>query len=190
MKHAARHIIHEIYSDVLFELAQDAGLIVPVVDDLEAVMQVFQAEPEFLTLLTVEPIKEDEKNAVLRRVFSGRINELTLDFLCVLARRNRLNYLFGIHDRYLTLADQFHNVQHLEVTLACAPTDGQLERIKQDIKDAVGTEIKLSVQVDPEILGGIVIRKGDRVIDNSVRSLLNRAVRAVVSRSRQIHRRQ
>ncbi|HDS83650.1 MAG TPA: ATP synthase F1 subunit delta [Phycisphaerales bacterium] len=185
MKHTARHIIHEIYSDVLFELAQDAGRVGPVLDDLEAVAKVFEAEPEFLTLLTVGQLKEEEKNAVLRRVFGGRINELTLDFLCVLARRNRLNYLFGIHDRYLTLMDQSQDIQHLEVTLAAAPDDRQIEKIKQDLKEAVGTEVKLSVQVDPDILGGIIIRKGDRVIDNSVRSLLDRAVKAVISRSKE-----
>jgi len=185
MKHTARHIIHEIYSDVLFELAQEAGRVGPVLDDLEAVVKVFEAEPEFLTLLTVGQLKEEEKNAVLRRVLGGRINELTLDFLCVLARRNRLNYLFGIHDRYLTLMDQSQDIQHLEVTLAAAPDDRQIEKIKQDIKRAVGTEVKLSVQVDPDILGGIIIRKGDRVIDNSVRSLLDRAVKAVVSRSKE-----
>ncbi len=185
MKHTARHIIHEIYSDVLFELAQEAGRVGPVLDDLEAVVKVFEAEPEFLTLLTVGQLKEEEKNAVLKRVLGGRINELTLDFLCVLARRNRLNYLFGIHDRYLTLMDQSQDIQHLEVTLAAAPDDRQIEKIKQDIKRAVGTEVKLSVQVDPDILGGIIIRKGDRVIDNSVRSLLDRAVKAVVSRSKE-----
>jgi F-type H+-transporting ATPase subunit delta len=185
MAHAARHIIHEIYSDVMFELAEETGLVDGVMDDLEAVGKIFEAEPEFLTLLTVGQLKDDEKNRIIRRVFGGRVNELTLDFLCVLARRNRLNFLFGIQDRYQNLMDQFHNVQRLEITLAREPNNAQLAKLKADLMDAIRAEVKLAVQVDPDILGGIVIKKGDMVIDNSVRSILNRTVDAVMNRSKE-----
>ena len=53
------------------------------------------------------------------------------------------------------------------------------------MKEAVGSDVKLTVQVDPEILGGIIIKKGDMVIDNSVRSILKRTVKAVVNRSKE-----
>lgn len=185
MKDAARHIIHEIYSDVLFELAQENGQVAEVLEDMEAVAKVFEAEPEFLNLLTFNHLKEDDKCAILKRVFGGRINELTLNFLCVLARHNRLGFLFGICDRYELLMEQLRNIQHFEVTLSKTPDERELEKIKQDLRDAVGTEVKLSVQVDPDILGGIVIRKGDTVIDNSVRTLLARAVKAVINRSKE-----
>lgn len=186
MAHAARHIIHEIYSDVMFELAEEAGMVDPVLDDFEAVAKVFESEPEFLTLLTVGQLKDDEKNAILRRVFAGRINELTLDFLCVLARRNRLNFLYGIQDRYLSLMDQYHNIRRIEVTLAKPPDDARLEAIRSDLATALGAEVKLAVQIDPDILGGVIIKKGDTVIDNSVRSILNRTVSAVVNRSKEM----
>ena len=185
MAHAARHIIHEIYSDVMFELAEETGLVDSVCDDLEAVGQVFDSEPEFLTLLTVGKLKDEEKCAILRRVFSGRIKELSLDFLCVLARRNRLNFLFGIQDRYRALMDQYHNVQRIEVVLSKTPDKEQFERLKAGLTDAVRAEVKLAVCVDPEILGGIVIKKGDMVIDNSVRSILNRTVDGVIERSKE-----
>jgi len=185
MAHSSRHIIHEIYSEVMFELAEESKLVDPVMDDLAAVGKVFAEEPEFLTLLTVGQLKEEEKSAIIRRVFAGRVNPLTLDFLCVLARRNRLNFLFGIQDRYEALMDQFHNVHRFEITLAKAPSEEQLAKLKADLAAAVRAEVKLDVQVEPDILGGIVIRKGDTVIDNSVRSILNRTVDAVISRSKE-----
>lgn len=185
MAHATRHIIHEIYSDVMFELAEESGKVDAVFDDMEAVAKVFEAEPEFLTLLTVGQLSDDEKSKIIRRVFSGRVSDLTLDFLCVLARRNRLGFMFGIQDRYQTLMDQYHNVQRLEVTLAKPPDDAQLAKLKAELAEAVKAEIKLAVQVNPEILGGIIIKKGDMVIDNSVRSILDRTVDAVVGRSKE-----
>ena len=73
MAQNARHIIHEIYSDVMFELAEEAGLVEQVMDDLEAVAEVLKDEPEFLSLLTIGQVKEDEKVKMVRRVFKGRV---------------------------------------------------------------------------------------------------------------------
>ena len=184
MSRNAKHIVHEIYSDVMFELAQEAGLIDQVTDDLEAISGVLQDEPEFLSLLTLSEVKPNEKAQIVRRVFKDRINSLTLDFLCVLAKRNRMSFLHGIGLRYQVLSDEHKHLYRIEVTLAKQPTDAELEKLKADIRDAMNAEIKLSVTVDPDIVGGIVIRKGDLMIDNSVRTILDRTVNAVVDRSK------
>jgi len=185
MARNARHIIHEIYSDVMFELAEDAGLVEQVMDDLIAVSEVLKDEPEFLSLLTLGHVKEDEKAKMIRRVFKDRVNDLTLDFLCVLAKRSRMNFIHGIGDRYQVLLDERKNLHRIEVTLAKEPTDEQTEKIKADIREALNAEIKLSVNIDPEIIGGIIIRKGDLVVDNSVRTILNRTVGAIMTRSKE-----
>jgi len=185
MARNAKHIVHEIYSDVMFELAQEAGLIDQVTDDLEAISGILQDEPEFLLLLMLSEVKPNEKAQIVRRVFTDRINSLTLDFLCVLAKRNRINFLHGIGERYQVLSDEHKHLYRIEVTLAKAPDDTELEKLRSDIRDAINAEVKLSVTVDPEIIGGIVIRKGDLMIDNSVRTILDRTVNAVVDRSKQ-----
>lgn len=185
MARSAKHIVHEIYSDVMFELAQEADLIDEVMDDLEAVGALLQDKPEFLSLLTLGEVKPAEKAQMVRRVFRDQINSLTLDFLCVLAKRNRMNFLNGIGQRYQTLLDEKKNLHRIEVTLAREPGDDELEKLKADILDAVNTEVKLSVTVDPGIVGGIIIRKGDLMIDNSVRTILDRTVNAIVDRSKQ-----
>lgn len=185
MARNAKHIVHEIYSDVMFELAYEAGLIDQVTEDLESIGEVLQDEPEFLSLLTLSEVKPEEKAQIVRRVFKDRINDLTLDFLCVLAKRNRMGFLHGIGQRYQTLSDEHKHLFRVEVTLAKQPTDTELEKLKADVRDAMNAEIKLSVTVDPEIVGGIVIRKGDLMIDNSVRTILDRTVNAVMARSKQ-----
>ena len=181
----ARHIIHEIYSDVMFELASEAGLTDRVMDDLEAVSSVLKDEPEFLSLLTLGHVKDEDKAGMIRRVFDGRIHTLTLDFLCVLARRNRMSFIHGIGDRYQVLMDEKKNLHRIEITLAKELEDEQLAKIKADIEDAIRGQIKLSVNVDPEIIGGIVIKKGDLVVDNSVKTILTRTVDVVMERSKE-----
>jgi F-type H+-transporting ATPase subunit delta len=169
----------------MFELAEDAGLVEQVMDDLEAVAEVMKDEPEFLSLLTLGHVKDDEKAHMVRRVFKGRVNNLTLDFLCVLAKRNRMGFVHGIGDRYQVLLDERKNLHRIEVTLAKEPTDEQVEKIKADIRNALSAEIKLSVNIDPDIIGGIIIKKGDLMVDNSVRTILNRTVDAVMVRSKE-----
>lgn len=185
MARSSKHIIHEIYSDVMFELAEDAGMIDNVMSDLAAVSQLLQEEPEFLSLLTLGNLKEDERAAMIRRVFAGRISSLTLDFLCVLARRNRMSFLHGIGQRYEVLLDEHRNLHRIEIIMASTPGEEQLKSIEKSLCDAIGARVKLTVTIDPEILGGIIVRKGDLVIDNSVRTILSRTVKAVMVRSKQ-----
>lgn len=181
MAKTARHIVHEIYSDVLFELAAETGQLDEVMSDLQAVVKVLRAEPEFLSLLVSPNLNEAEKTAMIRRVFGGKICPLVLDFLCVLARRNRMSFLNGILGRYEDRYDSARNRKRVVVTLAKEPTEAELKKLKEEIREAIQSEVKLTVKVDPEILGGIVIQKGDRVIDNSVKNILERTVNTVLA---------
>jgi len=182
---ASRHIVHEIYSDVMFELAEETRQLDEVLSDLQSVGRVLRSEPEFLSLLVSPNLKESEKAQIIRRVFGGRVVPLTLDFLCVLARRNRMSFLNGISGRYEDMYDAARNRKRVVVTLSKAPTDEEVEKLKQEIRDAIQAEVKLTVKVDPAILGGVVIQKGDLVIDNSVKNILDRTVKVIMTHSKE-----
>ncbi len=183
MAASSKHIIHEVYSDVLFQLAEESGEVEQVLGDLASVGMLLHDEPDFIRLLTSDKMKDTEKAEVIRRVFGGRVCELTLNFLCVLARRSRVGFLLGITDRYEILTDRLKNCRLVDVTLAKKKDDAELEQLRLEIKDSIGAEVKLKVNIDPEILGGIIIRQGDLMIDNSVRTILGRTVKAIVDRS-------
>jgi F-type H+-transporting ATPase subunit delta len=187
---SSKYIVHEIYSDVLFQLAEESGQAERAMEDLAAVGQVLRDEPDFIKLLASDRLKDAEKADVVHRVFSGRVCELTLNFLCVLARRGRMGFLSGIADRYEVLVDRLKNCRLVEITLVKKKDDAELESLRQQIKDAIGAEVKLKVNIDPAILGGIIIRQGDLMIDNSARTILARTVNAIVERSAQQSRKQ
>jgi F-type H+-transporting ATPase subunit delta len=168
----------------MFELAEEADLVEQVMEDLACVQKILSDEPDFATLLKLRTIKGVEKSKIVRRVFGGRVNELTLDFLSVLARRDRMNFLTSISDKYEALVDVYQQRCLVEVTIAEAPHDGMLQKLKADIGKVINSRVKLSVHVDPTIIGGIIIKKGDRVIDNSISTILKRTVDTVMKRSR------
>lgn len=185
MADLSKHIIPEIYSDVMFQLAEDSGLSDRVLEDLKSVAVLLEEESEFVSILITTKLSDNEKVQAVRRVFAGRVCPLTLDFLSVLARRNRLGFLSGISDRYEVSLNERKNTKRVAVTVARKMDDRQLEKLKNDLRQAIRSEIQLELNINPDIIGGIIIRRGDTVVDNSVRTILDRAVQAVVRRSMQ-----
>ncbi len=185
MADLSKHIIPEIYSDVMFQLAEDSGLSDRVLEDLKSIAALLDEESEFVSILITTKLSDNEKVQAVRRVFAGRVCPLTLDFLSVLARRNRLGFLGGISDRYEVSLNERKNTKRVAVTVARKMDDRQLEKLKNDLRQAIRSEIQLELNINPDIIGGIIIRRGDTVVDNSVRTILDRAVQAVVRRSMQ-----
>ena len=183
MSEIIRHVIREIYSEVLFELAQESELVDAVREDLDAVGYVLGENAEFAALMNSAGIKGQEKSEVVRRVFGGKVNDLTLDFLSVLAKKNRMSSLFGISQKYETMFDLHYDRHLVEVTLSGEPDAERFKELEGQLSDAIGGAVKLAVDVDPEIIGGIIIRKDGRMIDNSVRTAIRVAMKTVVNES-------
>ena len=179
MSEPAGYTVRDIYCEVLFELAEESARIDTVMSDLSDVATVLAGEPEFVRLLTSPAVTGQQKAEIIRRVFDGRVDELTLDFICILARRNRFRLLGLITDRYESLVDSHYGRKLVEVTLAARPDEGRIEKLNADIAEAVKSNVKLDIRIVPEIIGGIVIRTEDRVIDNSVRTALAAAAQQV-----------
>ena len=180
-----KHLVREIYCEVLYELAEESGQVDDILADIERVTTVINSERDFAALVTSNVVKGDEKSQIIRRVFDSKICPLAMDFLCVLARRNRMSFLTSISDGYELLVDKHHNRSLVEVTLPNEPDDERIAQLHEQISKAVETEVKLSVHVDPEMIGGIVIKHGDRTIDHSVRRILSGAVKTVVEKSKE-----
>jgi len=179
MPEPAGYTVRDIYCEVLFELAEESARIDMVMSDLSAVADVLAGEPEFVHILTSPSVTGPQKAEIVRRVFDGRVDELTLDFICVLAKRNRFRLLGLITDRYERLVDRHYDRRIVEVTFARDPDDGYVEKLKADIGQAIKSNVKLDIRIEPEIIGGVVIRTEDRLIDNSVRAALTAAASRV-----------
>jgi len=176
----ATHVA-DIYARSLLDLAKEAQTVEAVAADLEVVSALLAQEPDLETFLASPYFAEQTKRDVIRKVLTGKLNDLTLHFLCVMIDHGRGALLPGILDRFRQLHREYQGYEAVTVTVAQSLSREQIDKLSQDLAQAMRAKIDLDVRVDPSILGGIIVRHGDNMLDNSVRGRLLRTVNQVAN---------
>jgi F-type H+-transporting ATPase subunit delta len=170
----------ENYANTLFELARENQVIDVVKEDLETIAGIIKEESDLVRFLTSPYFSRECKEQLVATTLSARIAELTMNFLMVLIKHNRMGLLPRIISRYGHLWDAERRCYPVKVTVSHPLEQGEAEELTAAIGAAVGGDVRLELAVDPDILGGAVIRCGDKVIDNSVHNRLRTAVRTII----------
>lgn len=173
--------VADIYARSLLDLAKEAGTVEIVAADLEVVAALLERQPDLASFLASPYFDEPTKRGVIRTTLTGKLLPLTVNFLSVMIDHNRGALLPRILERFRQLCRAFQGYEAVAVTVAQGLDGPQIERLTQDLAEALHAPIDLQVQVDPSILGGIIIRHGDQMLDNSVRGRLLRTVRQVTN---------
>jgi F-type H+-transporting ATPase subunit delta len=178
---ASAHLA-EVYARSLFELAERSKMLNAIKDDLEVVQNISAQEKDFRTLMASPYFTPDHKEQIVQKIFSGKLNDLTIDFLRVVIGHDRMVFLPQIITRFNELWEAHHGYKIVQVTVSRALSSQEAEKLSADIGRAINNKAKLQIGVNPSIIGGIIIRFGDRIIDNSIRSRLRRAVNTIMVR--------
>jgi F-type H+-transporting ATPase subunit delta len=179
-----REQIGEIYARALLGAAQKAGQTAAVMDELDAVVEeALAANPKLETVLASPLIGQEEKTALLDRVFQPRISGLLLNFLKVVSRHGRLDCLRAIRHEARKLYDETLGNVRVRITTATAVAPEQAEQITAALSASLGRRPILETVVDPALVGGAVLRIGDTVYDGSVANQLQQIRQQMIDRS-------
>ncbi|OHB67931.1 MAG: ATP synthase F1 subunit delta [Planctomycetes bacterium RBG_13_60_9] len=176
MNKAAAAPIADVYARSLMELAEQSQAVEDIETDVETLQALLAEEPALQTFLASPYFAEQSRQDLVRKILAGRLHPLTLNWLRVMIDHNRAAILPQVIDRYRHLYRVYHGYQTVQATVAQAMSEPQQEKLRQDLREAMKTKIDLQVHVDPSIIGGIIIRAGDKMVDNSIRGRLTRAV--------------
>lgn len=161
------------YADALVSLARKAGDLSgwgAMISDMATALQ----RDDQLTLFLQSPrISADRKNAVLARAFQDRLPRLFVRFLQAVISHRRQALIPQIALAYGDIVDELENRVHAQVTVAREPDEATQATISEGMSKALGKTVVPHYVVKPEILGGIVVRVGDTVMDGSVRRRLS-----------------
>ncbi len=168
------------YALALFGLARDQKQLESVAASLATVGAALDGSDEFRELTTSPLVGRDEAvKAVTAAAEAMRVDPLTANFLGVLARNRRLAQLRNVIRAFNTLTARHRGEITAEVTSAHPLDDDQVEALKQNLRTRVGRDIAVEMNVDPAILGGLVVQIGSQMIDGSIRTKLNNLAQAM-----------
>ena len=168
------------YAEALFELGERSGHTDRYAELLDAVAGAVQTTPQVQSVLMSPRVPKAEKVRLLGAALKGAPREFVL-FLQALVKRSRQRLLSEISAEYQALLDIKHNRIRAGVTLA-HPADPALQReIQEALSRELGKEVIATFHLDPEILGGTVVRVGERIHDGSVRRRMTKLRRRLLT---------
>jgi len=160
------------YARSLLELATEQRTPEPTGQELAGIQQILRDQPAFRQYLADPSITSGERRAALDRIFRGNVSQLVLNFLGVVNDHDRLGLLSQIIDAYEDLLDEQLGKVEVDVYVAQKLLADQLEQVRQRVGAALKKDAIVHQYVDDSVIGGLILRVGDKLIDASARSQL------------------
>jgi len=161
------------YATALYEEADEAGTLDAVDEDVAMLRRSLESNPPLSRFFESPVIPKEKKDDVLKALLADRVEPLTLRFLRLLVRKDRETITEAVLDQYQALRDEQRGIVDAHVTVARPLDDEGREDLVTALEARTNKAIRLHVEENRDLLGGLVIRIGDRVFDGSVRSKLS-----------------
>jgi F-type H+-transporting ATPase subunit delta len=168
------------YASALFDLAVDKKAVSAVESDLDKLGGALKASPELSALIRNPRLGRDAAAKAIDGVAKLlKVSPLTANFLGVLAGNGRISRLPDVVRAFATIAAAARGEVTADVTSAHPLSAAQLKALEAKLKAREGKEVKIKSSVDPDLLGGLVVKIGSRQIDSSIRTRLNSLANAM-----------
>ncbi len=142
------------------------------------------ADERALKVLANPAIAGERRAALLSDLLGDRVSGPVQNLIQLLLRRGRIEELPRVAAQFRRLDDERQGITHATATSAAALTQDEVRALTERLEQSTGGRIELNVQIDPSLLGGLVVRVGDRLIDGSVRGRLERLRNQLISGAR------
>ena len=168
----------QVYARALFEAARDQGKLDELREQLAQFAVALDENHELAVFFFSPYFSTAEKQEALGRVLDGA-EEILLHFLALLIEKHRMPVIFRIRHEYERLWDEENRTLPVEITSAVELDRATTESLGKAIGERAGRKVTLAARVDPDILGGIVVRVGNSILDASIRNRLEQLRRHV-----------
>jgi F-type H+-transporting ATPase subunit delta len=174
----------ERYARAIFELGAEAGQLDRMSQEISDFAASFSELPLLRRALENPVLEEVQRETILRHIARrSELSPLTINALLVLLRRRRLGALPGIARRLRSMSDEKNGVCRAKIISASSLPETYFTQLKQGLERVLGKRVIVEHEEDPELLGGIVARIGDRTIDGSIQGRLEELRRKLTAAS-------
>jgi ATP synthase F1 delta subunit len=172
--------IAAVYARSLFEVAREQSKIDEVREQLGQVADAFEADRQLTTFFFSPYFSTHEKEKGLEALLDGA-EPAIMNFLKLLIENHRMPFLFRVRREYDTLWQEEHRLLPVEITSAIELDPDTIRRIGEQIGESSKREVQVTASVDPDILGGLIVRVGNSILDASIRNRLEQLRKQVAT---------
>ena len=166
-------LVSKTYGDALFELAVESGQVDEMLDEARSIQQILHEDNELSKLMNHPKIVKEEKIEILEQIFKGRVQAEITGLMRMLVSKGHYGEMESVFAYFIDQVKEYKNIGTAYVTAPMPLSDSQKEQIKKKLLETTKyVEFELHYDVDESLIGGMVIRIGDRVVDSSVKSRL------------------
>ena len=160
------------YSKAIFEIAEEKNQVKEIYEMLNSAMVLYRTDKEFKNFILNPLIDSEQKKSVLNKIF-GKDNSENLNILLYILDKGRINCIKYIVAEYLKIYYRKNRILDVKATFTKELTDEQKKKLIDKLSQKTGKEINLEIKIDKDILGGGIIKIGDKIIDGSIRRELD-----------------
>lgn len=157
-----------VYGQAMYDLARSENLADTVLNQLAVLRQSFEAEPDFIRLLSSPALSKDERCQILDTSFRGKIQPYVLNFLKILTEKGYMRHFSDCYAAYRDCYNRDNGILPVKAVVAVPLTDDQQQRLTQKLSAITGKTIDFSLRVDPDVLGGIRLDYDGKRLDDTV----------------------
>jgi F-type H+-transporting ATPase subunit delta len=161
------------YAKAILNLAKDQGLDSEVNDNMKLIAETIAESNDLDAMLKSPVIKVTDKNKVLTALFGNKVNNVTKGLFNLLAENKRMLMLEAVAKQYTVIYDYYKNMQVATVTTAVPLTEALETKIQNKIVAITGNSATIENIVNPDIIGGFILRVGDKQYDASISNQFN-----------------
>lgn len=166
-------LVSKTYGDALFELALEQNVMDELADEVQAVSKALKENEELMKLMEHPKIVKEEKLQIMERIFKGRVSDNLTGFLELVVTKDRYSEIFSIFDFFMDRVREYKHIGVASVTTAVELKEEQKKAVENKLLATTNYEsFEMNYAVDAGLIGGMVIRIGDRVVDSSIKHKL------------------
>ncbi|GAA0865382.1 F0F1 ATP synthase subunit delta [Paraclostridium tenue] len=168
------NIIASRYAEALFQVGEESNSTEKLYNELKAVVDIINVNKEFSNILKSPIVSKEEKKTLITNIFGSKLNNEMLNFMKILADKDRLNLLANMEEAFKALLNDKNNILEGVAITAVPMNEGEVNELQAKLSAKYNKTVVLQNEVDKSILGGVLVRLGNEEIDGTVKNRLDK----------------
>ena len=166
-------LVENVYGDALFELSLKENKVDEVYEEVQGILTVLKENPDLIRMMTHPHINKDEKLQVVETVFKGKISDEIIGLMRMVVEKDHFGQMEAIFEFFVAKVKEYKNIGVAYVTTPMELSESKKEQVEKRLLETTSyVSFEMHYDTDPSLIGGMVVRIGDRVVDSSIRTKL------------------